>query len=139
MRRYYWLLFIFIFGCAKNPETYIKHLKGYWEIEKVIFTDGNQKTYKYNETVDYITFNDQLKGFRKKLNPSLNGNYITSKDVEALTLKIENNTVTLQYKTPYNSWEETVLEATETQLKVMNATETIYVYKRYTPINLSTE
>ena len=65
------LLLLNVFSCSKNPEAHISHLEGYWEIEAVILPDGNKKEYKYSNTVDYITFNDSLKGFRKKLKPNL--------------------------------------------------------------------
>ena len=68
MKSYVWLLCLLILGCSENPENYIEHIGGYWEIEKVIMPNGTKKEYRINETIDYITVNDSLKGFRKKLN-----------------------------------------------------------------------
>lgn len=133
------LLAISILSCSKNPEEHLEFIDGYWEIEKVIFTNGDVKAYKYNETIDYIKINDSLKGFRKKLKPGLNPKYITSQDVEGITVKIENDSLNLYYKTPYANWKETVLEANENSLKVLNDRETIYLYKRYKPIELDIE
>ena len=133
------LLAISILSCSKNPEEHLEFIDGYWEIEKVIFTNGDVKAYKYNETIDYIKINDSLKGFRKKLKPGLNAKYITSQDVEGITVKIENDSLNLYYKTPYANWKETVLEANENSLKVLNDRETIYLYKRYKPIELDIE
>jgi hypothetical protein len=133
------LLAISILSCSKNPEEHLEFIDGYWEIEKVIFTNGDVKAYKYNETIDYIKINDSLKGFRKKLKPGLNSKYITSQDVEGITVKIENDSLNLYYKTPYANWKETVLKANENSLKVLNDRETIYLYKRYKPIELDIE
>lgn len=133
------LLAIVIFSCTKNPETYIKHIDGYWEIDEVTMADGSKKEYKFNETIDYISVNDSLKGFRKKLKPGINNTYFSSDDEEAIVLKIEDNTLNIYYNTPYANWKETVLEATETQLRIINESENIYLYKRYTPINLDIE
>ena len=133
------LLAIVIFSCTKNPETYIKHIDGYWEIDEVTMADGSKKEYKFNETIDYISINDSLKGFRKKLKPGINDTYFSSDDEEAIVLKIEDNTLNIYYNTPYANWKETVLEATETQLRIINESENIYLYKRYTPIKLDIE
>lgn len=126
-------------SCSRNPEANLEHLEGYWEIEEASLANGTKKQYKFNETIDYIKFNDSLIGFRKKLKPGINDTYFTSDDAEALVIKIENNKLNIYYSTPYANWKETVLEATSDRLKVSNANQDIYIYKRYTPINLSVE
>jgi hypothetical protein len=128
-----------LLGCSNNPESYIEHLNGYWEIEEVTLANGQKKTYKFNETIDYISVNDSLKGFRKKLKPGLNDTYFTSDDAEAITLKIENDSLNVYYATPYTNWKETIIEASPDKLKVVNENNKVYLYKRYTPINLTIE
>lgn len=140
MKRFFLIIiFSIVASCSPNPESYLQHINGYWEIEEVIFTNGDVKDYKFNESIDYISINDSLKGFRKKLKPGFNSKYITSKDAEGITVKIENDSLNLYYKTPYANWKETILMANENQLKVMNDRETIYLYKRYKPIELDLE
>ena len=140
MKRFFVLILVFVItSCSQNPEEYLEHINGYWEIEEVQFTNGDVKPYKYNESIDYISINDRLIGFRKKLKPGFNSKYITSKDAEGITAKIENNSLNLYYKTPYTNWKETVLKADENSLKVINDRETIYLYKRYKPIELDLE
>ena len=126
-----------LLGCSKNPETYIQHIEGYWEIEKVTLSNGFEKDYKFNETLDYISLDDSLKGFRKKMKPGINDTYFTSDDAEAILLKIENNNLNIYYTTPYATWKETILDATPTHLSIINENKDVYLYKRYTPINLS--
>ena len=140
MKRFFGLILVFVItSCSQNPEEYLEHINGYWEIEEVQFNNGDVKPYKYNESIDYISINDRLIGFRKKLKPGFNSKYITSKDAEGITAKIENNSLNLYYKTPYTNWKETVLKADENSLKVINDRETIYLYKRYKPIELDLE
>ncbi len=140
MKRFFGLILVFVItSCSQNPEEYLEHINGYWEIEEVQFTNGDVKPYKYNESIHYISINDRLIGFRKKLKPGFNSKYITSKDAEGITAKIENNSLNLYYKTPYTNWKETVLKADENSLKVINDRETIYLYKRYEPIELDLE
>ncbi|MCC1484933.1 lipocalin family protein [Winogradskyella immobilis] len=133
------ICFLTVLSCSKNPEIHLKYLNGYWEIEEVTLKTGEKKGYKYNETIDYINVNDSLKGFRKKLNPGFNSKYITSKDAEGITVKIENDSLNLYYKTPYAEWKETVLMANESQLKIINANKDIYLYKRYKSLTLDIE
>ncbi|WP_439151508.1 lipocalin family protein [Winogradskyella sp.] len=139
MKKLIWLFFILITGCSDNPKSYIEHLNGYWEIEEVTLANGQKKSYKFNETIDYIKINDSLKGFRKKLKPGVNDTYFTSDDAEAITVKIENDSLNIYYSTPYAQWKETVIEATPENLKMVNQNNNVYLYKRYTPINLTLE
>ena len=136
------LLIVFgllIFSCSENPESYIQHVDGYWEIEKVTTAGGSKKEYKYNETIDYISVNDSLKGFRKKLKPGINDNYFASDDAEAIQLKIEDNQLNIYYTTAYAKWNETILEANSESLKIITENKTVYLYKRFTPLKLDVE
>jgi hypothetical protein len=128
-----------LFSCSKNSESYIQHLEGYWEIVEVTFPDGNKKEYKFNETIDYISLNDSLEGYRKKLKPGFNDTYFTSDDAESLEVKIENGSLNIYYSTAYANWRETVLEATPNNLRVINKDNIVYLYKRYTSIKLDIE
>jgi len=139
MKNYFWLICLVILSCSKNQEANIEHLQGYWEIQEVTMADGSKKEYKYNETIDFISVNDSLKGFRKKLTPGINDTYYTSDDAEAIQLKIEGNDLNIYYTTPYSKWKETVLEATSERLLITNEAENTYLYKRYVPINLDLE
>ncbi len=139
MKNYLWLICLLILSCSENPESYIPHIEGYWEIVEVTLPDGNKKEYKFNETIDYISINDSLHGFRKKLKPGINDTYFTSSDAESLMVKIENDSLNIYYSTPFANWKETVLEATSENLRVINKNKTVYLYKRYTPIILDIE
>ncbi|PNQ72247.1 hypothetical protein C1T31_13055 [Hanstruepera neustonica] len=130
------LIVLLLISCKNNNEDYVNHLNGYWEIESVILPDGQQKDYTFSDTVDYITVNDSLTGFRKKLKPTFNGNFETSNLVENFTVKFENDSLNLYYKTPYDHWKETVLNANDNNLQVINASKIIYNYRKYQPINL---
>lgn len=124
-------------GCSKNPENYIEHLNGYWEIDEVTLPDGSKRDYNYNDTVDYISVSDSLTGFRKKMKPNFDGSYSTSNDAENFKLKIENDSLNVYYKTPYAQWKETILEATQDRMLVKNRDNLLYTYRRYEPLDLN--
>lgn len=132
------LVTLSIFGCSNaDPSTLIEHINGYWEIDEVTLSDGTKRNYTYNDTIDYMELTDSLTGFRKKLKPNLMGKFETSKSVENFSIKIENDSLNIYYKTPYTNWKETVLSATETQLLIINTTnKDVYLYKRYEPLDL---
>lgn len=130
------IIALFLVSCSDNPEKMLAHLNGYWEISKAEMNDGFEKDYNFNASIDYIMVNDSLKGFRKKLSPNFDGSFTTSQDAEAIEVKIENDSLNLYYSTPYAKWKETVLEANETHLKIVNFKKDVYLYKRYVPLDL---
>lgn len=125
-----------LFSCSKEPSESLKHLNGYWSIAEVTKADGSKMNYQFNETIDYISVNDSLKGFRKKLKPGFNNQYTTSQDAEAVIVKLENDSLNLYYSTPYNSWKETVLEASEKSLIIVNDAGITYRYNRHESLKL---
>lgn len=137
MKKYTILIFsLILLSCSKDPNSLIKHLNGYWEIDEVIMADGSKREYTYNDTVDFLSISDSLEGFRKKMKPSFNGTYTTSDDSEELKLKIENDSLHIYYTTPYANWKETVLDATHDKLLIINDQKIKYLYKRFEPINV---
>ncbi|WAC03299.1 lipocalin family protein [Lacinutrix neustonica] len=128
------VLTLLLTSCSKNPEQFIEHLNGYWEIESVTLADGTKKEYTVNETIDFITITDSLKGFRKKMQPRFDGKYDTSHAIEALELRLENDSLNIYYTTQYDHWKETVLMANTHQLQIVNQNNIVYLYKRFTPI-----
>ena len=136
MKKLYYALCIILVSCSQNPEDFKQHITGYWEISEVILNDGTKKQYKINETIDYIEITNDSIGIRKKLKPNFNGTYETSKDIEKFVFKIENDSLNLYYKTPFSSWKETILKASEDKLQIINQNKVLYLYKRYTPITI---
>ncbi|MEY8848379.1 lipocalin family protein [Psychroserpens sp. XS_ASV72] len=140
MKSKFLLLFLssaVLFSCSKDPNELLKHINGYWEIQEVTLSDGTKKEYTYNDTVEYIEISDNTTGFRTKLKPNLEGTYTTSTDKEGVSVKISNDSLHLIYSTPYSEWKETVLNANETELLIVNANKDMYLYKRYEPINMN--
>ncbi|MDB9960730.1 hypothetical protein OAD62_01405 [Oceanihabitans sp.] len=133
---YFILILTVIFSCSPNPETFIPHINGYWEIDKVMAHNGKNRDYNYNDTIDYFELNDSLIGFRKKLKPNFVGTFETSKDAESIKVILENDSLNIYYTTAFASWKETILLATNEQLKIINQNKDVYLYKRYQPLNL---
>ena len=123
------------FSCSNSVQDQLEHLNGYWEIESVTNVQNVTKSFTISQTIDYIEV-DGEKGFRKKLQPDLYGNYKTTNSIENIEVNIANDVLELHYSTAFSSWRETVIRATATQLIVANEDHIQYTYKRYTPINI---
>lgn len=126
-------LFI-LFGCSSGVSREdLPKLNGYWEIEQVVFPDGNTKDYKVNTTVDYIQW-EGSEGLRKKMNPKFNGTYETSDDAEAFTISEKDGNFTMHYKSELSEWKEDILALDAHTFSVVNEEGLRYNYKRFEPI-----
>ncbi|MDN3594718.1 lipocalin family protein [Zunongwangia endophytica] len=129
---------LFLLSCNKqDPKEQIQYLEGYWEIDKVKVSEDSTITYKVNQNVDYLEIEGKT-GQRTKVRPQMDGSFKTSNSAEKLELKIEEDSLRIYYKTPYDSWKETVLNASNDQLVIKNDQDKIYHYKKYTPISIET-
>jgi hypothetical protein len=129
------ILCLLVFSCKTDPKNYIAFLDGYWEIESVTLSDGKKKAYNMNLTIDYIAVSDSLTGIRKKLKPNFSGTYETSNSFEIFHVRVENDSLHLDYKTPFATWRETVLFASEEKLQVITENNDVFLYRKYIPLN----
>ncbi|WP_300437163.1 lipocalin family protein [Christiangramia sp.] len=133
------LIFIFsifaLVSCSQNdPQEQLKNLNGYWQIEKVEIENDSVVEYSLSQFIDYIEIQDST-GFRKKLKPKIDGGFIkASNDSEKITAKIEDNKLILYYSTPFDEWQEEILEANEEELVILNKDNKKYYYQRYKPL-----
>ncbi len=128
-----WAMVIIFAGCAQSiaPED-LEKLNGYWEIEKVTFPDGGTKEYSVNTTIDYISITSS-KGYRKKVNPKLDGTFETSGDATEFTISKEGGSFIMKYENSLSSWSEKIERLSETNFSVMNEDTIIYHYRRFEP------
>jgi len=120
-----------IFSCSKNPETYIQHIDGYWEIKNVSKNNKAVKSFNISTSVDYFKVNDDLTGFRKKVAPSLDGKFTITQHESPFVLKIENNELYIYYTINNVTFKETIDYASATALIITNAEGFKYSYKPF--------
>lgn len=128
------LLFV---GCKQKitPADAVK-INGYWEIEKVVLEDGNEKEYGMNESFDYFQIDKKNTGIRKKVMPQLDGTFLVNDTFENVKIRFADDQTFLDYSTPYMKWSEEILTLTDKELVVLNAEKNEYHYKKTGPINL---
>lgn len=131
------LLVMLLCSCQEDKnDININDINGYWEIVQAQNPYGKSVIYSINTQVDYFEVEDSL-GFRKKMKPDLNGNYTTSKALEKFEWYIENDSLKLDYTTPYDSWTEVILELNDSLMLVINQNKFLYTYKKFEPINIA--
>ncbi len=125
------IIIIIASSCAKqDPKDQIQYIGGYWSIEKAVLEDGTEKEFAISTTIDFIEINGNA-GIRKKVQPKLDGTFQTSNKAETFELKIENDSLRFYYKTPFDSWKETVIKAKDSSLVVLNREGKTYFYKKF--------
>jgi hypothetical protein len=120
---------------SKVTSSDIPKINGYWEIEKVIFSDEKQKEYSINETFDYFEVKDN-KGFRKKVTPQLDGTFLVNDDFEKIEIKEIEGVYFIYYSTSFSKWKEELRLLSDTELILVNEAKNEYHYKKAAPINL---
>ncbi|WP_435622876.1 lipocalin family protein [Flagellimonas sp.] len=138
MKRYLFILSFFLFfSCAdkKVSKEDLHHLNGYWEIQKVEFPNGQVKEYKANTMVDYIQF-ENGKGMRKKVQPRLDGTFITSEDEEPFELILVNQEYSIHYKNTLSEWQEKLKVLDSLSFVTQNEEGIRYFYTRFQPISI---
>jgi hypothetical protein len=129
--------FLLLLSChAPLSVADLPMLNGYWEIDEVDAPDGTAKTYGVNGTVDYIEL-EGLNGFRKKVQPKLDGGYLASDDASFFKIREKEGRFYMSYHTDYATWEEELLHLDMEGFTVVNAENITYYYKRFEPISIS--
>jgi hypothetical protein len=127
------LLFV---GCKQEIKPAdIAKLNGYWEIEKVVFDKGEEKTYGMNENFDFFTIKG-TKGKRTKVMAQLDGTFLTTDTYEDVSVRFAGEKVYLDYKTDYAKWSEELITLSDDKFVVKNPENKEYHYKKAGPVNI---
>ncbi|PKV50109.1 hypothetical protein ATE84_2159 [Aquimarina sp. MAR_2010_214] len=131
-----YIVLLCVTSCTRtNPKEHIQYLDGYWEIKKVILSDGSKKEYSFSQDIDFFEIKDSI-GIRKKVRPQLDGGFKTTNNQEIFTIIIENDSVRLYYKNSLATWKETIISAKENEIVFKNETGNVYFYQRYQKLQL---
>lgn len=123
-------------GCRQSiDKEELNLINGYWEIEKVAFPDGSEKEYRVSTTVDYFFYEDSG-GYRKKVQPKLDGSFMTSDDAEYFKIASKNNTFIIQYDNELSRWEEELIRLDTERLILRNQEGIKYHYKKFQSISV---
>lgn len=127
------VVFITISCSQKITPEDMKYLNGYWEIEQVVFADGNHKDYKVNEIIDLYEIKNDT-GIRQKVKPQFDGSFLKG-PMETIRIEHLNDQVFIHYKTEFSEWKEHIIELKENSFIVENEKKIQYKYKRFAPFS----
>lgn len=113
----------------------ISKINGYWEIEKVILSDGTKKEYKVNETIDFFQIKNNI-GFRKKVTPQLDGTYLVNNQKEKVLISKKDKIYFLNYSTNYAKFKEQIIKIQDSILVLKNDQNVEYHYKKPIPFSI---
>ena len=113
----------------------INLLNGYWEIEHVTMANGSHKDYKMSETIDFFEVK-QDSGFRKKVNPQLDGTYLVNDSEEKVKIEKLPQGTYISYKTDFATWKEKIITLTKEQLILENEQNIQYQYRKPIPFTV---
>ncbi|THD66577.1 hypothetical protein E7Z59_12345 [Robertkochia marina] len=123
-----------LIGCSEPPQ--LQHLEGYWEIEKVDIPEQGTKEYSISTTLDHYQLHSDSTGAKTKVNPQLDGTFITSGHQENFSIEIKGDVILLHYNTPLTSYSEKVVQLKPESLILLNDRNMKYTYKRFKKIEL---
>lgn len=130
------VLFILFVSCNQSITNQdLTNLNGYWEIEKVVFENGDEKEYGANQNYDYFKI-DKQKGIRKKVTPQLDGSFLVDDTFEKVKIRFEKEKAFLDYSTPYMNYSEEVIVLNVNELVLLNDQKKEYHYKKATAVNI---
>jgi hypothetical protein len=126
--------FLLLLSCSGGPsEDDLQFLEGYWEISRVQFPDGSEKLYEASTNIDYFNW-DGRDGFRKKMQPTLEGTYLTSDDALPMEVIWRDKRLFLSFRGEGDPWEEEVIRLQQDLLVTLHANGLRYEYSRYKPL-----
>lgn len=130
------LLAVILFSCHSGvKQEDLSKLNGYWEIKEVVLSDGQKKEYKINETVDFLSLENN-QGFRQKVMPQFDGKFITNGVKESFKIVKEKETFFIEYQTDFEKWKEEIVELEDSLLILKNKDKLQYEYKKFKPYSL---
>lgn len=131
-------LFLLV-SCKKRiTESDLSKINGYWEIEKVVFADGNKKEYTVNESYDFYNITNK-KGIRKKVIPQLDGSFLVNNVAQKVSVLLNKEACFLLSETNFNKIKEEIIVIDDVELVLKNKEKTEYHYKKAQPITILTD
>ena len=135
MKNYFYLLLLStaLISCTSKPKKEdIAKLNGYWEIEKVDFSDGNKKEYKVNEFIDLISIKNNT-GIRQKVAPQLDGSFLKGTLQDNIKIVDSSGCYYLKTDSKFTKWEEKILSVSDDTFVLENEAKIVYHYKKFVP------
>ena len=127
---------LFFYSC--NESKNLQYLNGYWEISSVSIEGKEVKNYPFSGTIDYFILDEKNNGYRKKVNPKIDGSFdITMHEIN-FKIEMKKNDIYLVYGKGKN-FVESIVKLDSTKMILKNMDGFFYEYKKFFPNNFLDE
>ena len=121
-----------------NETKNLRYLNGYWKISSVQIEGKEIKNYPFSGTIDYFILDEKNKGFRKKVQPKIDGSFEINMHEINFEIEMKKNDIYLVYGKGKN-FVESVIKLDSTKMILKNMDGFVYEYKRFLPNNFLDE
>lgn len=119
-----------LFSCKENVSiATIEKINGYWQIEKVIPSEGEKKEYSVNENYEYFELKNKV-GFHKKVRWQPMGTFLVDDLQEKVEVVSSKDAVVLRFSSPFGKHQEIVEELTDSLLVLESERGDAFYYKK---------
>lgn len=119
-------------SCGSNISDQLIHIEGYWNIENVTLPDGSEREFPFSNHMDHFEIEGK-QGIKYRVSPTYDGGFVNYGSPVNFTCEELEGELQLLFKDGEQSYTQTVVEATETELVLQHENGTIYTYSSYNP------
>lgn len=130
----YIIIFLLTFtGCTKVTAPDLVFLEGYWEIESVRAGGEIFEPQGSAPVIDFYHLNSKKSGFKKKIMPTLNGQYLSSEDIVTFNIQKEGERFFIHFDNALTPWKEEIRSLSSEKM-ILFHNDKAYYYKRHQKI-----
>lgn len=119
-------------SCGSNISDQLIHIEGYWNIENVTLPDGSEREFPFSNHMDHFEIEGKL-GIKYRVSPTYDGGFVNYGSPVNFTCEELDGELQLLFKDGEQSYTQTLVKATETELVLQHENGTIYTYSSYDP------
>lgn len=123
---------VLLTSCGSNISDQLIHIEGYWNIENVTLPDGSEREFPFSNHMDHFEIEGK-QGIKYRVSPTYDGGFVNYGSPVNFTCEELDGELQLLFKDGEQSYTQTVVEATETELVLQHENGTIYTYSSYNP------
>jgi hypothetical protein len=121
---------VLLMGCSPSPD--INQLEGYWQIQKVVFPDGEVKEYPLSLQMDYFDIQDST-GTKFRVNYKNTNTYVNNGSPVNFTWSHSDGELVLTFEEESRSYQQVVEELGSEALILEHEDGKEYYYTKHQP------
>jgi hypothetical protein len=124
------LISIAFLGCSKKVDlTKIDSINGYWQINKVVYENGDEKDYPINEVYDYFKLKNK-QGIHKKVTWQPDGSFLVNDLEDKIKIFEENDKVLISFSSKFGNHQEELESFSENEMILVSLKKVKFIYHK---------